>query len=114
MRRATGGVKLAVIGVGSVAVYGSAVPLSAALGVEPLLLHLFVFGGAVALYLLALWTVMRGWAAGPGALGIILGNLYWQTLEEIWWGASYRQFRSAIQTDQPPEPCRGCGVKWSL
>ena len=46
--------------------------------------------------------------------GIILGNLYRQTLEEIWWGASYRQFRSAIQTDQPPEPCRGCGVKWSL
>ena len=73
MRRATGGVKLAVIGVGSAAVYGSAVPLSAPLGVEPLLLHLFVFGGAVALYLLALWAVMRGWEAGPGALGIILG-----------------------------------------
>ena len=46
--------------------------------------------------------------------GIILGNLYRQSLEEIWWGASYRDFRSAIQTDRPPEPCRGCGVKWSL
>jgi MoaA/NifB/PqqE/SkfB family radical SAM enzyme len=46
--------------------------------------------------------------------GIILGNLYRQSLEEIWWGAPYLAFRSAIQTDRPPEPCRGCGVKWSL
>ena len=46
--------------------------------------------------------------------GIILGNLYRQSLEEIWWGAPYLGFRSAIQTDRPPEPCRGCGVKWSL
>ena len=46
--------------------------------------------------------------------GIILGNLYRQPLEEIWWGRHYREFRSAIQTDTPPEPCRGCGVKWSL
>lgn len=46
--------------------------------------------------------------------GIILGNLYRQSLEEIWWGRRYREFRSAIQTDTPPEPCRGCGVKWSL
>ena len=22
--------------------------------------------------------------------------------------------RRAISTDAPPEPCRGCGVKWSL
>jgi MoaA/NifB/PqqE/SkfB family radical SAM enzyme len=46
--------------------------------------------------------------------GIILGNLYRQSLEEIWWGAPYLEFRSAIQTERPPEPCRGCGVKWSL
>ena len=46
--------------------------------------------------------------------GIILGNLYRQSLEEIWWGPRYLDFRSAIQTDAPPEPCRGCGVKWSL
>ncbi|HKW92208.1 MAG TPA: radical SAM protein [Methylomirabilota bacterium] len=46
--------------------------------------------------------------------GIILGNLYRQSLEEIWWGPKYLDFRSAIQTDHPPEPCRGCGVKWSL
>jgi len=46
--------------------------------------------------------------------GIILGNLYRQSLEEIWWGPKYLEFRSAIQTNHPPEPCRGCGVKWSL
>ncbi len=46
--------------------------------------------------------------------GIVLGNLYRQSLEEIWWGPRYLDFRSAIQTDHPPEPCRGCGVKWSL
>ena len=46
--------------------------------------------------------------------GIILGNLYRQPLEEIWWGERYLDFRREIQTDTPPEPCRGCGVKWSL
>jgi MoaA/NifB/PqqE/SkfB family radical SAM enzyme len=46
--------------------------------------------------------------------GIILGNLFRQSLAEIWWGQRYRGFRAAIQTAAPPEPCRGCGVKWSL
>jgi MoaA/NifB/PqqE/SkfB family radical SAM enzyme len=46
--------------------------------------------------------------------GIILGNLYRQSLEDVWWGSHYREFRSAIQTAAPPEPCRGCGVHWSL
>ncbi len=46
--------------------------------------------------------------------GIVLGNLYRQSLEEIWWGDRYLDFRATIQTDVPPEPCRGCGVNWSL
>jgi radical SAM protein with 4Fe4S-binding SPASM domain len=46
--------------------------------------------------------------------GIILGNLYRQSLEDIWWGERYRTFRRDLQTAAPPEPCRGCGVKWSL
>ena len=45
---------------------------------------------------------------------IILGNLFRQSLEDIWWGAPYQTFRGDIQTASPPEPCRGCGVKWSL
>jgi len=46
--------------------------------------------------------------------GIVLGNLFARSLEEIWWGDRYLGFRDAIQTDAPPEPCRGCGVRWSL
>ena len=46
--------------------------------------------------------------------GIVLGNLYRQSIEEIWWGSRYEAFRRDIQTDAPPEPCVGCGVKWSL
>jgi MoaA/NifB/PqqE/SkfB family radical SAM enzyme len=46
--------------------------------------------------------------------GIILGNLYRQSLEEVWWGGGYHDFRAALQTAEPPEPCRGCGVRWSL
>jgi hypothetical protein len=66
-------VKLAGVGALSAAVYAGAVPLSARLGLEPLRLHLPVFGVAVVLYLLALWLVLRGGVTGPGALGIILG-----------------------------------------
>jgi MoaA/NifB/PqqE/SkfB family radical SAM enzyme len=46
--------------------------------------------------------------------GIILGNLFRQSLEDVWWGPRYERFRRDIQTDAPPEPCVGCGVKWSL
>ena len=46
--------------------------------------------------------------------GIVLGNLYRQSLEEIWWGERYLAFRRQIGSDAPPEPCAGCGVKWSL
>jgi len=46
--------------------------------------------------------------------GIILGNLYRESLEEVWWGKRYADFRRDLQSAEPPEPCRGCGVKWSL
>jgi len=46
--------------------------------------------------------------------GIILGNLYRQSLRDVWWGERYLAFRRELQTAEPPEPCRGCGVKWSL
>jgi MoaA/NifB/PqqE/SkfB family radical SAM enzyme len=46
--------------------------------------------------------------------GIILGNLHRQSLEEVWWGDRYREFRGRLESAEPPEPCRGCGVKWSL
>ncbi len=53
------------------------------------------------------------WVAEPYA-GIVLGNLFEQSLEEIWWGEGYAAFRGALLTEAPPQPCRGCGVFWSL
>jgi MoaA/NifB/PqqE/SkfB family radical SAM enzyme len=46
--------------------------------------------------------------------GIVLGNLFEQSLQAIWWGDGYATFRRALLTESPPQPCRGCGVFWSL
>ena len=43
-----------------------------------------------------------------------LGNATQQDLAEIWNGKAYRDFRSALLSDQPPKPCQGCGLRWSL
>ena len=45
---------------------------------------------------------------------INLGNVFENTLEEIWWGTKYENFRKQHQTKTPPKCCRGCGVQWSL
>ena len=45
---------------------------------------------------------------------IILGNVFESSLEDIWSGSRYTNFRDQIQTDTPPKCCRGCGVLWSL
>jgi radical SAM protein with 4Fe4S-binding SPASM domain len=42
----------------------------------------------------------------------ILGNAFERPLMEIWSGEAYRDFRNAHQSDEPPEPCRGCGSRW--
>jgi radical SAM protein with 4Fe4S-binding SPASM domain len=46
--------------------------------------------------------------------GAILGNAFEEPLEEIWNGDRYRAFRTAFESDNPPEPCRGCGSLWSI
>lgn len=46
--------------------------------------------------------------------GLILGNAFETPLVDIWNGAAYRQFRSALQSDTPWECCDRCGVNWSL
>jgi len=45
---------------------------------------------------------------------IILGNVFKNSLEKIWKGAKYENFRQRHQTGIPPKSCRGCGVQWSL
>ena len=45
---------------------------------------------------------------------IILGNVFENSLAEIWSGSKYENFRKQHQTATPPKSCRGCGVQWSL
>ena len=45
---------------------------------------------------------------------IILGNVFKNSLEKIWQGPKYENFRQRHQTGTPPKSCRGCGVQWSL
>jgi len=45
---------------------------------------------------------------------IILGNVFDNSLAEIWSGHRYRAFRKKRQTENPPKCCRGCGTFWSL
>ena len=43
-----------------------------------------------------------------------LGDATQQSLREIWNGARYQDFRAALMSDQPPQACAGCGLRWSL
>lgn len=44
----------------------------------------------------------------------ILGNAFQQDFSSIWNGPQYQQFREDFETDVPPDPCRNCGLLWSL
>ena len=44
--------------------------------------------------------------------GAVLGNVFEQPLSEVWNGDAYRAFRRRHRSDEPPEPCRGCGTRW--
>ena len=43
-----------------------------------------------------------------------LGRARQQSLAEIWNGPAYREFRTALLSDQPPKACANCGLRWSL
>lgn len=43
-----------------------------------------------------------------------LGDARTQTLEEIFNGPAYQEFREALLGDEPPLPCQNCGLRWSL
>ena len=45
---------------------------------------------------------------------IILGNIFDNSLAEIWSGDKYRAFRKKRETKNPPTCCKGCGILWSL
>jgi MoaA/NifB/PqqE/SkfB family radical SAM enzyme len=43
-----------------------------------------------------------------------LGHAGQQSLEDIWNGSAYRDFRTALLSDKPPKSCASCGLRWSL
>jgi len=43
-----------------------------------------------------------------------LGHAGQQSLQEIWNGDAYREFRAALLSDKPPKACANCGLRWSL
>lgn len=45
---------------------------------------------------------------------LILGNALEQPFRDIWDGERYRRFRTEFESDSPPDPCRGCGLRWSI
>jgi MoaA/NifB/PqqE/SkfB family radical SAM enzyme len=46
--------------------------------------------------------------------GLVLGNAFSERFAEIWNGERYRRFRTDFESDAPPDPCRGCGLLWSI
>jgi MoaA/NifB/PqqE/SkfB family radical SAM enzyme len=45
---------------------------------------------------------------------IILGNLFENSVAEVWFGSKFKEFRKRHQTSSPPNCCQGCGISWSL
>lgn len=43
-----------------------------------------------------------------------LGDAKAQTLDQIWNGPVYQEFRAALLSNTPPKPCQNCGLRWSL
>jgi radical SAM protein with 4Fe4S-binding SPASM domain len=72
------------------------------------------------------WTVMYFTANGRvlpcciapfsqhGYENYTLGDATQEELRAIWNGASYREFRTALMSDHPPQACANCGLRWSL
>jgi MoaA/NifB/PqqE/SkfB family radical SAM enzyme len=43
----------------------------------------------------------------------VLGNIFQQPLEAIWYGERYAAFRRAFESDHPATHCSQCGLNWS-
>ena len=53
------------------------------------------------------------WTATDYA-GAILGNALTEDFASIWNGERYQRFREVFESDTAPDPCRGCGLRWSI
>jgi MoaA/NifB/PqqE/SkfB family radical SAM enzyme len=45
---------------------------------------------------------------------LILGQAFAEPFADIWNGERYRRFRNEFESERPPDPCRGCGLLWSI
>ncbi len=45
---------------------------------------------------------------------LILGKAFVEPFADIWNGERYRRFRTDFESERPPDPCRGCGLLWSI
>jgi MoaA/NifB/PqqE/SkfB family radical SAM enzyme len=45
---------------------------------------------------------------------LILGHAFEDRFATIWDGERYQRFRAEFESDTPPDPCRGCGLLWSI
>ena len=43
----------------------------------------------------------------------VLGNVFQESIAEIWHGERYEAFRRAFESDSPARHCAQCGVNWS-
>ena len=43
----------------------------------------------------------------------VLGNVFQESIEQIWNGERYNAFRTAFESDSPARHCSQCGVNWS-
>ncbi len=43
-----------------------------------------------------------------------LGDARTHSLDDIWNGPAYQDFRTALQSPKPPGACANCGLRWSL
>ncbi|QBD74970.1 radical SAM protein [Ktedonosporobacter rubrisoli] len=43
----------------------------------------------------------------------VLGNIFNESLEEIWQGERYTAFRDAFESEHPARHCAQCGLNWS-
>jgi MoaA/NifB/PqqE/SkfB family radical SAM enzyme len=43
-----------------------------------------------------------------------LGDARTQSLDDMWNGPAYQEFRAQLLSEAPPKPCQNCGLRWSL
>jgi MoaA/NifB/PqqE/SkfB family radical SAM enzyme len=43
----------------------------------------------------------------------VLGNIFEQSIAQIWHGERYNAFRRAFESDHPAKHCSQCGINWS-